>query len=80
LFGGEHTALKQNRIASIESVGVSGALNVGADLLKSYFPESHVWVRDPTWENHIYIFEGHFFEVITLPWFDIATNGVRFED
>ncbi len=48
LFGAEHTALKQNRIASIQTVGGSGALKVGADFLKRYFPESHVWVSDPT--------------------------------
>ncbi len=29
LFGAEHTALKQNRIASIQTVGGSGALKVG---------------------------------------------------
>ena len=80
LFGAEHTALKQNRIASIQTVGGSGALKVGADFLKRYFPESHVWVSDPTWENHIAIFEGAGFEVSTYPWFDKATNGVRFED
>ena len=80
LFGAEHNALKQNRIASIQTVGGSGALKVGADFLKRYFPESHVWVSDPTWENHIAIFEGAGFEVSTYPWFDKATNGVRFED
>ena len=79
LFGAEHSALKQNRIASIQTVGGSGALKVGADFLKRYFPESHVWVSDPTWENHIAIFEGAGFEVSTYPWFDKATNGVRFE-
>lgn len=67
LFGAEHTALKQNRIASIQTVGGSGALKVGADFLKRYFPESHVWVSDPTRENHIAIFEGAGFEVSTYP-------------
>ncbi len=56
LFGAEHSALKQNRIASIQTVGGSGALKVGADFLKRYFPESHVWVSDPT--GNIAIFEG----------------------
>ena len=68
LFGAGHSALKQNRIASIQTVGGSGALKVEADFLKRYFPESHVWVSDPTWENHIAIFEGAGFEVSTYPW------------
>jgi aromatic-amino-acid transaminase len=52
---------------------------VGADFLKRYFPGSRVWVSDPTWENHIAIFEGAGFEVSTYPWFDNETNGVRFD-
>ncbi|MFP8357596.1 aromatic amino acid transaminase [Klebsiella aerogenes] len=79
LFGADHPVLKQNRVASIQTLGGSGALKVGADFLKCYFPQSRVWVSDPTWENHIAIFEGAGFEVSTYPWFDDETNGVRFE-
>ncbi|MCY4767173.1 aromatic amino acid transaminase [Klebsiella aerogenes] len=79
LFGADHPVLKQNRVASIQTLGGSGALKVGADFLERYFPQSRVWVSDPTWENHIAIFEGAGFEVSTYPWFDDETNGVRFE-
>lgn len=79
LFGADHPVLKQNRVASIQTLGGSGALKVGADFLKRYFPPSRVWVSAPTWENHIAIFEGAGFEVSTYPWFDDETNGVRFE-
>ncbi|EMK9315032.1 aromatic amino acid transaminase [Klebsiella aerogenes] len=79
LFGADHPVLKQNRVASIQTLGGSGALKVGADFLKRNFPQSRVWVSDPTWENHIAIFEGAGFEVSTYPWFDDETNGVRFE-
>lgn len=78
LFGADHQVLAQNRVASIQTLGGSGALKVGADFLKRYFPGSRVWVSDPTWENHIAIFEGAGFEVSTYPWFDEETNGVRF--
>lgn len=79
LFGADHPVLKQNRVASIQTLGGSGALKVGADFFKRYFPQSRIWVSDPTWENHIAIFEGAGFEVSTYPWFDDETNGVRFE-
>lgn len=79
LFGAEHPVLQENRVATIQTLGGSGALKVGADFLKRYFPGSKVWVSDPTWENHIAIFEGAGFEVSTYPWFDDETNGVRFE-
>ncbi|MFV9310146.1 aromatic amino acid transaminase [Klebsiella oxytoca] len=79
LFGADHPVLAQHRVASIQTLGGSGALKVGADFLKRYFSGSQVWVSDPTWENHIAIFEGAGFEVSTYPWFDDQTNGVRFE-
>ncbi|EFC6799354.1 aromatic amino acid transaminase [Escherichia coli] len=80
LFGVEHPVLQQQRVATIQTLGGSGALKVGADFLKRYFPESGVWVSDPTWENHVAIFAGAGFEVSTYPWYDEATNGVRFND
>ncbi|WP_436893444.1 aromatic amino acid transaminase [Siccibacter turicensis] len=79
LFGAAHPALREGRIATIQTLGGSGALKVGADFLKRYFPTSQVWVSDPTWENHVAIFAGAGFEVNTYPWFDDATGGVRVE-
>jgi len=77
LFGDDHPALRDGRIATIQTLGGSGALKVGADFLKRYFPGSQVWVSDPTWENHVAIFAGAGFEVHTYPWFDDTTGGVR---
>lgn len=79
LFGAHHAVLAQKRVATIQTLGGSGALKVGADFLKKYFPDSGVWVSDPTWENHVAIFEGAGFKVATYPWFDGETNGVRVE-
>ncbi|HEG2083649.1 TPA: aromatic amino acid transaminase [Enterobacter kobei] len=79
LFGADHPVLAQKRVATIQTLGGSGALKVGADFLKKYFPDSGVWVSDPTWENHVAIFEGAGFNVETYPWFDSETNGVRVE-
>ncbi|HFR7750781.1 TPA: aromatic amino acid transaminase [Shigella flexneri] len=80
LFGADHPVLQQQRVATIQTLGGSGALKVGADFLKRYFPESGVWVSDPTWENHVAIFAGAGFEVSTYPWYDEVTNSVRFND
>jgi aromatic-amino-acid transaminase len=78
LFGAEHPALQQQRIATIQTVGGSGALKVGADFLKFYFPNSEVWVSDPTWDNHVAIFAGAGFKVHTYPYFDAEKLGVNF--
>ncbi|MBX8571280.1 aspartate/tyrosine/aromatic aminotransferase [Pseudomonas cichorii] len=79
LFGADHPALLEGRVATIQTVGGSGALKVGADFLKYAFPESQVWVSDPTWENHHALFGGAGFKVHTYPYFDSSTGGVDFE-
>lgn len=78
LFGAGHPLEKSGRIACIQTLGGSGALKVGADFLKTYFPESEIWVSNPTWENHIAIFSGAGFTVNRYPWYDEKTHGVDF--
>lgn len=80
LFGQDHPALKAGRIATIQTIGGSGALKVGADFLKTYFPGSEVYVSNPTWDNHVAIFSGAGFQVKTYPWYDEESNGVKFDE
>ncbi|MBA4217967.1 MAG: aromatic amino acid aminotransferase [Methylibium sp.] len=79
LFGAEHPALKAGRIATIQGVGSSGGLKVGADFLKRYFPDSRIYLSDPTWDNHRAVFEGSGHCCETYPYYDPATGGVRFD-
>lgn len=76
LFGQDHPMRAARRIATIQTLGGSGALKVGADFLKYYFPGSQVWVSDPTWDNHVAIFAGAGFEVNRYPYFDGARLNV----
>jgi len=79
LFGATHEAVTSGRIATVQTIGGSGGLKVGGDFLKRYFPNSQVWVSDPTWDNHRAMFEGAGFTVNTYPYYDGATGGLRFE-
>ncbi len=80
LFGADHEAVKSGRIATIQTLGGSGGLKVGGDFLKRYFPNSNVWVSDPTWDNHRAMFEGAGFTVNTYPYYDAQTGGVKFPE
>ena len=78
LFGAQHEAVTSGRIATVQTIGGSGALKVGGDFLQRYFPASQVWVSDPTWDNHRAMFEGAGFAVQTYPYYDAATGGLKF--
>ncbi|WP_165090920.1 aromatic amino acid transaminase [Neisseria yangbaofengii] len=80
LFGKDHPAVKDKRIATIQTLGGSGALKIGADFIRRWFPDAKAYVSDPTWENHKSIFEGAGFEVGTYPYYDPATIGVKFDE
>jgi len=78
LFGADHEAVTSGRIATIQSVGSSSGLKVGADFLVTWFKGSQVWVSDPTWDNHRSMFEGAGLTVNTYPYYDPATGGLKF--
>ncbi len=79
LLGADHPALAAGRVATIQTVGSSGGLKVGADFLQTWLPGAAVWVSDPTWDNHRAMFEGSGFQVNTYPYYDSATGGLRFD-
>jgi aromatic-amino-acid transaminase len=80
LFGETHEAVTSGRVATIQSVGSSGGLTVGARVIKRFFPDSAVWVSDPTWDNHRAMFDGAGFSISTYPYHDSATGGVKFAE
>ncbi len=79
LFGAGHEALAQARVVTLQTVGSSGGLKVGADFLHRWLPGSAVWVSDPTWDNHRAMFEGAGVTVNTYPYYDPATGGLKFD-
>ncbi len=68
-----------DRIATVQTVGGSGALKLGADFIHHYLARREIWVSDPTWANHWAIFEGAGLKVNTYPYFDDASGQLRFE-
>lgn len=76
VFGENSPARNDGRVVTIQTLGGSGALKVGADFIKKYFPDSDIWVSQPTWDNHIAIFNGAGVNTHFYPYFDAKTNGV----
>jgi aromatic-amino-acid transaminase len=79
LFGAGHPAVQGGRIATLQTVGSSGGLKVGADFIHRWLPDSQVWVSDPTWDNHRAMFEGAGLAVHAYPYYDAKTGGLTFD-
>jgi aromatic-amino-acid transaminase len=79
LFGADSPLVAQKRVAAVQALGGTGALKVGADLLRRFVPDAQVWISDPSWENHRALFESAGFTVNTYPYYDPVNHGVRFD-
>jgi aromatic-amino-acid transaminase len=77
-FGVDSPLLAAGRVITIEALGGTGALKVGADYLKRLQPTATVYISDPSWENHRALFESAGFTVDTYAYYDAATKGVDF--
>ncbi len=78
VFGKGSEVLENGRVMTIEALGGTGALKVGADYLRRLLPKSTIYISDPSWENHRALFEHAGFVVENYPYFDPATRGVNF--
>jgi aromatic-amino-acid transaminase len=78
LFGADSAAVKESRAVTVQAIGGTGGLKIGADFLKRISPDSTVWISDPSWENHRALFESAGFPVKNYPYYDSATQGLNF--
>ncbi|PPU73624.1 aromatic amino acid transaminase [Xanthomonas sp. NCPPB 1638] len=79
LFGAESALVASGRVATSQTVGGSGALRVGADLLKKLLPTATIAISNPSWENHRAVFGAAGFEVVDYTYFDAASHGLNFD-
>lgn len=79
LFGADSDAVAQGRVATIQTLGGTGALKVGADLLHAAYPDAGVWISDPAWDNHHAIFRGAGISSHSYPYYDAASKGLAFD-
>ena len=79
LFGAAHEAVASGRIATLQTIGSSGGLRVGADFIKRWLPDSGVWISDPSWDNHRAMFEGAGLAVHSYPYYDAKSGGLKFD-
>nr|WP_245546409.1 amino acid aminotransferase [Frateuria aurantia] len=78
LFGADSSLLEAGRVATSQTIGGSGALRVGADLLKRVLPKAKIAISNPSWENHRVVFASAGFEVEDYRYYDPATHGLDF--
>lgn len=80
LLGKDSEVIAQGRARTVQTPGGTGALRVGADLIKTAMPSAEIWASDPTWNNHLALFPGAGIKVNSYPYFDAEKSALRFDD
>lgn len=78
LFGEQSEVIKNGRAVTAHAPGGTGALRVGGDLLKKFYPEAKVWISNPTWANHKGVFKTAGFELAEYDYYDPDSKAVDF--
>ena len=76
VFGDDHPALAERRIATIQSLGGTGGVGIAADFLAVHRPGRLVHISDPTWENHFGLFQRAGFKTTTYPYWNAETRSL----
>ena len=79
VFGADSEAVTAGRVVTVQAVGGTGGLKLGADFLKKMSPNASVFISDPSWENHRALFGSAGFKVETYAYYDAEQRGVRFD-
>jgi len=79
VFGEGSEPVTSGRVATVQGLGGTGGLKIGADFLKKLTPGAKVLISDPSWENHRALFTQAGFPVESYPYYDADKRGVNFE-
>jgi aromatic-amino-acid transaminase len=79
VFGADSEPISSGRVATVQGIGGTGGLKIGADFLKKISPNAKVMISDPSWENHRALFTNAGFQVDSYAYYDAEKRGVNFD-
>src|SRR6478672_4236973 len=79
VFGADSEPVKSGRVATVQALGGTGGLKIGADFLHRLNPGAKVLISDPSWENHRALFTNAGFTVEAYPYYVAARRGIDFD-
>ena len=79
VFGAQSEPVLSGRVATVQGIGGTGGLKIGADFLKKLSPNSKVLISDPSWENHRALFTQAGFTVDAYRYYNASQRGIDFE-
>ncbi|HEY9554484.1 aromatic amino acid transaminase [Allosphingosinicella sp.] len=79
IFGTDHPAVRDGRIAAIQGTGGTGALRIAVDSAFAAYPASRLHLGLPSWPNHATLAGAAGLELVTHRYFDIDRQAINIE-
>ncbi len=79
VFGADSEPIQSARVTTVQAIGGTGGLKIGADFLHRLNPRAEVLISDPSWENHRALFTNAGFLVKNYRYYDAKNRGIDFE-
>lgn len=79
VFGPDSPVVAEDRVVTVQTLGGTGALKLGGDFITYFDPAAHVYISDPSWENHRAIFAKIGFTVEVYRYYDAERRGINIE-
>ncbi|MGK3741363.1 MAG: aspartate aminotransferase, partial [Bacillariaceae sp.] len=77
VYGEDSVPLLENRVHGIQSLSGTGGLRVFGELMRKH-GHKHIYVPNPTWGNHIPIFQNSGLEVRKYRYYDTESSDLDF--
>lgn len=68
---------EQEAIITVQTLGGTGGLSIGADFIHRFFENTTVAISNPSWENHRALFEYAGLPVVDYTYYDAITHNVN---
>ncbi len=79
IFGAQHPVIENKRFATAQTPGGTGALRIAGDLLRTNFSVDTIWICNPTWANHVPIYDAAQLRVERYEYLNDAQTALDFD-
>ena len=79
VFGDDHRAVLEGRIAAVQGTGGTGSLRIAMDLARIANPKARLHLGVPSWPNHAALAAAASLELVTHTYVDVARQTLEFD-
>ncbi len=74
------SAAESENVLAMQAPGGTGALRIAGEFFKKFFPDSQIWISNPSWPIHNDIFNAVNLRIEHYPYYDRTSHALLFDE